>query len=109
MASLAEVYFKKETLEQMLRVLNAKGQSGLPVTIAIKDEVNKFNQNVTMYPSQSKEDREAKKERYYIANGKVFWTDGKVTKVENTQQAKELEKKTEILKRFDDGCDDLPF
>jgi len=47
-------------------------------TISISDETNQFGQNVSVYESQTKEQREAKEKKTYIGNGKVFWTDGKV-------------------------------
>jgi len=49
-------------------------------TIAVNDETNKFGQNVSMYAEQTKEQRDAKAPKTYIGNGKVFWTDGKITK-----------------------------
>ena len=49
-------------------------------TIAVNDETNKFGQNVSMYKEQTKEQRDAKAPKEYIGNGKVFWTDGKITK-----------------------------
>lgn len=33
-----------------------------------------------MYKEQTKEQRDAKAPKEYIGNGKVFWTDGKITK-----------------------------
>lgn len=57
-------------------------------TISISDETNQYGQNVSVYESQTKEQREAKEKKTYIGNGKVFWTDGKVVvaKKETTQQ-----------------------
>ena len=48
-------------------------------TISISDEVNQYGQNVSVYESQTKEQREAKEKKNYIGNGKVFWTDGKIS------------------------------
>ncbi len=56
-------------------------------TIAINDEVNKFGQNVSMYKEQTKEQREAKEPKEYIGNGKVFWTDGKISKAVKPEDA----------------------
>lgn len=82
MSSLAEFYIKKETIETMLKVINAKNQSGISLQIGINDETNQWGQNVSVSVSQSEEDRKAKKDKYYVGNGKVFWTDGKITKAE---------------------------
>ena len=79
MATLADIYFKKETLKTLLDTIEAKGDKGVAITVSLSDDTNDYGQNVTSYVSQSKEDREAKKNRYFVANGQVFWTDGKVT------------------------------
>ena len=51
-----------------------KGGQYYDVTISVNDEVNKFGQDVSMYESQSKEDREAKAAKKYLGNGKAFWS-----------------------------------
>jgi hypothetical protein len=84
MASLSTLYIKKETLQTLINVLDKKNQAGIELTISISDELNQHEQNLASFVSQSKEDREAKKPRFYVGNGKVFWTDGiiKVLKTE---------------------------
>lgn len=79
MASLTELYFKTETLETVVDTLKKKGEKGIKITISISDDSDKYGQNASSYVSQTKEDREAKKPRYYVGNGKTFWTDGKIT------------------------------
>jgi len=87
MSSLSEIYFKKETLQTIIDVLNKKGENGISITISTSDESKVFTtsngkeifQNVSAYISQSEEDRKAKKDRFYVANGKCFWTDGKIS------------------------------
>lgn len=86
MASLAEIYVKKETLETILKTLNSKNENGVSITLSINDEVNNYGQNVTSYVTQSKEQREKKVSKFYVGNGKLFWTDGKITKAESKQQ-----------------------
>ena len=76
MASLSTLYIKKETLQTLINVLDKKNQAGIELTISISDELNQHEQNLASFVSQSKEDREAKKPRFYVGNGKVFWTDG---------------------------------
>jgi len=46
----------------------------LNTQVFINDE-SKFGNNISMAYSQSKEQREAKEPKQYIANGKVVWTD----------------------------------
>jgi hypothetical protein len=78
MSSLSNIYIKVETLETLLKTVQAKGEKGISIDFSINDESNQFDQNVSAYVSQSKDDREAKKPRFYVGNGKCFWTDGKI-------------------------------
>ena len=57
-------------------------------TISIVDETNEFGQNISMFEEQTKEQRLAGEKRKYIGNGKVFWTDGNITKAEKTFREK---------------------
>jgi hypothetical protein len=78
MASRNSVYIKKETLDFIRKFGDAKG---VEITVEIKDEPNKYGQNVTAYVSQSKEDKERKMPRQWVGNGNTFWTDGKITEI----------------------------
>jgi len=104
MSALADIYIKTEMLETLLKTVRAKGEKGISITVSIQDETNQWGQNVSGYVSQTKEQREAKKDKFYVGNGKVFWTDGKVVKAEkkvaNVQGGGFIE--------FDNP-DDLPF
>ena len=104
MASLSEIYIKKEVVELLNKAFQQSDQKGISVTISANDETNNWGQNVTAYLSQSKEDREAKKNKFYIGNGKVFWTDGKITKAE-----KQEEVKVETAVVVNEVDNDLPF
>jgi len=86
MSSLAEFFIKRDTLETMLKVVNAKNQSGISLQIGINDETSKYGSNVSVSVSQTKEEREAKKDKYYIGSGKVFWTDGKISVAEKVER-----------------------
>ena len=57
-------------------------------TVAVNDET-RYGNNVSAFDSQTKEEREAKKPKFYLGNGKVVWTDGNIVlaeKEEATQQ-----------------------
>jgi len=60
--------------------LSIKGKDGQykNYTLSISDEANEYGQNVSMYVAQTKEQREAKEKRQYVANGAVVWTDGNI-------------------------------
>lgn len=88
MASLAEIYLTKEKINEIVKHLKSlpPDTKGCGITISINDQANEYNQNVSCYISQTKEQREAKENRTYVANGKVFWTDGKIAKIETQPQ-----------------------
>jgi len=98
MASLNEIYIPIEKLEKVVEVLKKKSEKGIKLTIATSEKTDQFGQSVSCYVSQSKEDREAKKERFYIGNGKTFWTDGKIevtpSKDKKPEKAKEAQTET---------------
>lgn len=79
MSSLGSIYLKLETLETLVSTLKAKKENGISIDVAINDTSNQYGQNISSYVSQTKEQRDAKTPKYYVGNGKVFWTDGKVT------------------------------
>jgi len=82
--------------------LGIKGKDGKykQYTISISDEPNDYGQNVSMYLSQTKEQREAKEKRTYVANGQVIWTDGNIVAPPRKDQVTEAET---------DLADDLAF
>ena len=102
MANLSEIFLKQETLETLLNTVKAKGLKGVSLTISMNDEANDYGQNIQSYVSQTKEDREAKKPKYWTGSGKVFWSDGKPAMVVEKKQANQskpeyAEKETNAL------------
>lgn len=73
MGALLDLYMTTEKLELILKTLKSKQQKGVALTIEIKDQSNDYGQNVASWVSQSKEERDAKKERFFTGNGKVFY------------------------------------
>lgn len=106
MAHLSEIYIKAETLETLLKVVKAKGEEGLSITILSSDDGGQYGQNLWAYVSQSKEDRDAKKLRFTVGNGKNFWSDGKPPFVPEKPQA--ASPTIQDAKVVDDG-DEFPF
>ena len=104
MASLSNIYIKVETLETLLKVVKQKGEKGVSIDISISDETNQYEQNVASWVSQTKEQREAKKARFYVGNGKCVWTDSKIV----TAKKKEEVHNAEVVHTVENG-DDLPF
>jgi hypothetical protein len=96
MATLINAYITKAKLEQLLQ----QADKGVAFTIAVNDEANAYNQNVSLYLSQTKEQRESKTPKTYFGNGAVVWTDNKVTLAP---------KKDAAPVQTDDNSSGLPF
>ena len=75
-----------------------KGKNGVwyNITISVSDE-SKFGNNVWLYDSQTKEEREAKKNKHKIGNGRVIWEDGNVCLAEEDKTEPVLEKEKKEL------------
>lgn len=98
MSSLLNVSINVENLPKEKFV---KGKKGVyyNLTISVNDDTNQFGQNVAAFDSQTKEEREAKKPKKYLGNGKVVWTDGSCVKATQEQP----------LEQTADNTTDLPF
>ena len=68
----------------------------------MNDDTNDWGQNVSAFDSQTKEERDAKKKKDYIGNGKVVWTDGSCVRAEQKEEGGTAPKQA-------DPVDDLPF
>tara|TARA_R100001440_G_scaffold60025_1_gene79776 strand:- start:1137 stop:1439 length:303 start_codon:yes stop_codon:yes gene_type:complete len=79
---------------------HANGKIYLSLTMAINDET-RFGNNASVYVYQDQEEREAKKQRVYLGNGKVVWTDNKISLAERKDEAQKVPQKKEVA--------DLPF
>jgi hypothetical protein len=76
-----------------------KGKDGAVyynLTISVNDKT-RYGNNVAVMDAQTKEEREAKKQRNYLGNGKVVWTNDIIKLAE-----KEVVQETSVN-------DDLPF
>jgi hypothetical protein len=67
-------------------------------SISVNDEDDKFGNNVSLWQSQSKEERESKTNRNFLGNGKSLWSG------ENKPQGK-----VSTSKKKEEVYDDLPF
>lgn len=106
MASLSEIYLKKSTLETILKALNSKqgkDAEGVKLTISLSDQASKFGQNVSAYVSQTKEQRDADTPKFYVGNGKTFWSKGETPVPQREQQTQVPQNVTAA------NDDDVPF
>ena len=82
-----------------------KGKDGAVyynLTISVGDET-RYGNNVAFIDSQTKEERDAKVGKTFLGNGKVVWTDGKISLAER----EEREEQAEVS--VDEQSGDLPF
>lgn len=101
MNNLATLFIKTETIKILLETLQKKGSKGVELTISTSDKNNDYNQNVSAWVAQSKEEREAEKKKFYVGNGRVFWGDGVIPKNEiNT---------TNIIEDIESESTELPY
>lgn len=75
-------------------------------TGSINDKTDQYGNNISIYESQTKEQRDSKAPKKYLANGKVVWTDGFIQVADKKPTVfNQSAQKTE-----DNGIiDDLPF
>lgn len=83
------IYIKRDTLAIMLDTLQKKGDNGINITISANDRNDNYGHNVAAFVSQSKEEREAGKPRYYVGNGSVFYVSDEGVKVMPKEQTQE--------------------
>ncbi len=79
MSTMISGYFTLDKLKEIVKVCESKNETGFKFTASISDTSNQFGQNVSFFAEQSKEQRDAKVNKYYFGNGKVFWTDNKIS------------------------------
>src|SRR5699024_4068012 len=109
MSSLSSLYLKKDTLKTIVKTLEKKGEKGIEITISINDETNDYNQNVSAYVSQSKEDREKKKKRFYVGNGKCFCHDSSIKTFKEGKDDEPEEVEAEEITDEEEDNNPLPF
>ena len=57
------------------------------LTLSISDTTDKFGNNISIYEEQTKEQRDAKVPKSYVGNGKIFWSDNKITLAEKKAES----------------------
>ena len=76
MASLSSVNINVSKIPKE-KLYEGKTGKFLQLTFVQNNDVDNYGNNVSVYVSQSKEEREEKKPKVYLGNGKVVWVDGK--------------------------------
>ena len=81
MSTLINASIRVDKLPKEKFVKGKDGAVYYNLTISLGDET-RFGNNVALMDSQTKDERDAKKPKNYLGNGKVVWTDGTVTLAE---------------------------
>ena len=100
MSALINFNLRVDKLPKEKFIAGKEGAVYVNLTMAVNDET-RYGNNTSVYVAQSKEEREAKKQRQYLGNGKVIWTDNVITLAEREPQAEQVTTATEKA--------DLPF
>jgi hypothetical protein len=88
MSALINFSLRVDKLPKEKFVVGKDGAVYYNGTISVNDETNEWGQNVSIIDSQTKEEREAKKPKTYLGNGKVVWNNGTIsnaTKQDNVE------------------------
>lgn len=112
MAQMIGASMTLETLEKIVSAMKAKAKAGdenggkyFNMTIAVNNDAPRYGQNVSMFAAQSKEDRDANKTKFYVGNGKTFWSgDGEFIPAKYDPNATSAPTETAAT-----TTDDLPF
>jgi hypothetical protein len=103
MSALINFSLRVDKLPKEKFVVGKDGAVYYNGTISVNDETNEWGQNVSIIDSQTKEEREAKKPKTYLGNGKVVWNDGKITNATKTEVG------ASAVVSANDADNDLPF
>lgn len=104
MSALMNIYIKRDTLAIMLDTLKKKDEKGISLTLSVNDKNDNYGHNVAAFVSQTKEDREAGKPRYYIGNGSVLYVSEEGVKVIPKEQPHQEQASGEVT-----STEELPF
>lgn len=81
-------------------VAGKNGSVYVNLTMSVNDET-RYGNNTSVYVNQTKEEREAKKQRQYLGNGRVVWTDNNIITAEREDEVQKVPQEKEVA--------DLPF
>jgi len=88
MGSLGSINIRVDKLPKEKFVKGKDGAVYCDITFSINDDT-RYGNNVSAMIPQTKEEREAKKAKQYIGNGKIFWTDGTIKLAEKEEKTED--------------------
>ncbi len=100
MSALINFSLDVKSLPQEKFQEHPNGKVYINLTMSVNDET-RYGNNTGIYVSQTQEEREAKKKKTYIGNGKVVWNNGTIVNAEKEVQ--------EAVQEHPAEADGLPF
>lgn len=104
MAKLLNVSINLSKIDKSKLIEGKKGKY-LNLTISVNDQKNDFDQDVSCWQGQSKEEVQNKEAKNYLGNGKVFWSSDQSADVAKVPSVDQLPKAPVV----EAEPDDLPF
>jgi hypothetical protein len=109
MSAIIAGWMPLKKLKEIVETLEGKGETGFKMTIAVNDDSNEYGQNVSLFAEQSKEQREAKADRYFCGNGRVIWTNDKIVVGTKVTKNEPIVPPSDAALNDAKTHDDLPF
>lgn len=103
MSALINYSIRVDKLPKEKFVAGKDGAVYLNLTMSVNDET-RYGNNVGVFVSQSQEEREAKKQKSYVGNGKVVWNNGTIVNAEKEVEAGQVQEHP-----VEAEADGLPF
>lgn len=103
MSALINYSIRVDKLPKEKFVAGKDGAVYLNLTMSVNDET-RYGNNVGVFVSQSQEEREAKKQKSYVGNGKVVWNNGTIVNAEKEVEAEQVQEHP-----VEAEADGLPF
>ena len=75
MAQLRAVSIDLTKIDKSQIVEGKNGGKYVNVTLSVNDTEDQYGNNVSLWQSQTKEERESKANRNFLGNGKKLWSD----------------------------------
>jgi hypothetical protein len=104
MSSLSGFSINLSKLKKEKITTSKNGDKWYAFTSSTNDDTDNYGNNIIITEPQTKEERDAKKGRDFLGNGKVFWTDGKITVAKKKEDAT-----APVQPPVQESFNDLPF
>ena len=89
MSALINYSLRVDKLPKEKFIAGKDGAFYVNLTMSVNDDT-RYGNNVGVFVSQTQEEREAKKQKLYLGNGKVVWNNGTIVNAEK-EVAEELQ------------------